>query len=412
MGPRHDNDKASIDEICILPTTSEVHASRSEYLPLKDTTFPHHENGIHRLLDSQFRLLREDTVGQLRDGIRGLITHWEVLISGNDMNAKRKCLQQIGSGMIILDSARVVQLRSHRRKGIAIDVSFAQPDRVSRMSPYERMKWWKDSKYLQTGNLVALVHATFGTTFLLVADREAIKRKPKEESQDWEYEDTTSDYDDPTSGYDNRKMGMNQGIGDLASDSNKAFISFTLANPNSMRDQARIMTIMQKAQRTAVLVELPGMLYASFEPFLKCLKSLHKQPNLPFTNWIAPTSRTTYTTTNGLVDIPTPSYLRKGGHLDLSCITNGRRPLYFSATRPITVHQLQQYTTLDLGQCESLITCLKHELALVQGPPGTGKSYVGNKLAQVLLANRDRLNIGPIICIWSVSKQFLQVNSY
>jgi hypothetical protein len=82
------------------------------------------------------------------------------------------------------------------------------------MSPYERMKWWKDSKYLQTGNLVALVHATFGTTFLLVADREAIKRKPKEESQDWEYEDSTSDYDDPTLGYDDRNMGINQGIGD------------------------------------------------------------------------------------------------------------------------------------------------------------------------------------------------------
>ncbi len=33
---------------------------------------------------------------------------------------------------------------------------------------------------------------------------------------------------------------------------------------------------------------------------------------------------------------------------------------------------------------------ISQELALIQGPPGTGKSFVGLRLVEVLLRNRDR----------------------
>lgn len=38
-------------------------------------------------------------------------------------------------------------------------------------------------------------------------------------------------------------------------------------------------------------------------------------------------------------------------------------------------------------------------MALVQGPPGTGKSYTGVGLIRVLLDNKAKGDLGPIICI-------------
>lgn len=68
-GPRHDNDHEDIINIKIMPTTQETQSSRLEYLPVRDSAALHLP-GVKGLLDRQFRLLREDTVGQLRDAIK------------------------------------------------------------------------------------------------------------------------------------------------------------------------------------------------------------------------------------------------------------------------------------------------------------------------------------------------------
>jgi hypothetical protein len=68
-GPRHDNDHSSIQKISILPTQDEIRSPRSEYLPTNDAS-QFHVPGIQGRLDREFRLLREDTVGQLRDTVR------------------------------------------------------------------------------------------------------------------------------------------------------------------------------------------------------------------------------------------------------------------------------------------------------------------------------------------------------
>ncbi|KAF4541309.1 Nf-x1 finger and helicase domain protein [Lasiodiplodia theobromae] len=69
QGPRHNNDHADIQKIEVLPTWQEVQSLRPEYLPVKDPS-TWHKPGIQGLLDRNFRLLREDTVGQLRDVIQ------------------------------------------------------------------------------------------------------------------------------------------------------------------------------------------------------------------------------------------------------------------------------------------------------------------------------------------------------
>ena len=61
-GPRHNNDCANIVEIRICPTSEELMCPVPPYLPVTVAGAPHHlpAGSMERLLDTQFRLLRED----------------------------------------------------------------------------------------------------------------------------------------------------------------------------------------------------------------------------------------------------------------------------------------------------------------------------------------------------------------
>jgi len=61
-GSRHDNDARDINEIRIAPTHGELMSSVEPYLPANFYGAPHHEapDSMERLLDIQFRLLREE----------------------------------------------------------------------------------------------------------------------------------------------------------------------------------------------------------------------------------------------------------------------------------------------------------------------------------------------------------------
>lgn len=65
-GPRHDNDSEDIRRIKIMPTIEEIQSIRIEYLPPSEPA-QWHIPVTKGLLDRNFRLLRKDTVGQLRD---------------------------------------------------------------------------------------------------------------------------------------------------------------------------------------------------------------------------------------------------------------------------------------------------------------------------------------------------------
>lgn len=374
-GPRHDNDHASIERICILPTTSELKAVRPEFLPMKYKESPHHETGIQRLLDSQFRLLREDTSGQLRDAVCGLVTHWDQLVRGSDKNLKRKIHRQINARLSLFTHAKVKRLNCDRRVGLTAKVTFAQPVNMSKMREQQRIAWWEESKDLQKGSIVAIVDNTLETLFLLVTERTVYQKVGV---------DSAHEPDE-----------------DLVGTDQNATITLALIDPTSKIDQARLMTLAAPSKdSSAVLVEFPGLLFASFEPVLKVLQSLHRQPHMPFADWLAPGPETRTEIRDGFVTVPPPLYLsRNNVFLDLTCITQDGFRLRHSLKQPVTIEELEAHTTLDRGQCQGLINSLRHELALVQGPPGTGKSYVGDKIVQILLANKHRLRIGPIICV-------------
>lgn len=68
-GPRHDNDHADIKDIRLLPTWEELNSERPPYLPRVDPS-TWHEKGLAGLIARSYRLLREETVGPIRNAVR------------------------------------------------------------------------------------------------------------------------------------------------------------------------------------------------------------------------------------------------------------------------------------------------------------------------------------------------------
>lgn len=56
-------------------------------------------------------------------------------------------------------------------------------------------------------------------------------------------------------------------------------------------------------------------------------------------------------------------------------------------------------TTLDSGQADALVSSLSRSFAITQGPPGTGKSYTGIGLIRVLLDNKTKGDLGPLVLV-------------
>ncbi|OGM45678.1 hypothetical protein ABOM_005445 [Aspergillus bombycis] len=407
-GPRHNNDHASISNINILPTLSEIlHSQRLDFLPTRDSLYTpdrHHEKGVRQLLDTHFRLLREDTSGILRDAVRVIIDHWEALVHGTRWQEKKRLLRTHSPTPVrIYYGAQIRRVKPHRVKGMEIDVEFDQVARIKNMTPWKRKHYWRESRALNEGGaLLALIDAEVekDTTvvFLQVSRR----------------------YIEP--------MIEEKGIFDLVSDAKRAMITLRLTSSSSRGDLDGIISLAtnhSSSDRPLILVEFPALLYNLFEGILRCLQSLYSDPRcLPLTSWITPQERYCMetTTTFGYKAFPihSPIYL-ENLTLDLSSVSsageiqdedNIATPLRFSVGRDFKAmsEELFRRTTLDMGQAQAMVLALKNHLALIQGPPGTGKSYVGIQIAKCLLANRIPL-LGPILCVCYTNHaldQFLQ----
>ena len=388
-GPRHDNDQASIKDIKILPTMDEImsNSDRNEYIPFRDYLPQAHHlaGGIDRILDTQFRLLREDTTGQLRDSVRHVI---QKLSTGSKDIPK----SDNGTQTIIYNQVTLDDFVFDTREGLQLNISFNQPQKVMGKKLPERMTWWETSRYLQFGALLALVNSKGLCLFLTVTNR-ATKNTIKDKKPG-----------------DDRFFSQSQGrINNLVNDENRATVTLKLVDElGGLKSLSREFRRQREGHlRTQCLVEFPGLLFASFEPILKVMQNLIGTATIPFPRWIAPEGydgSTDQLEINGrnVIKVPPPLYMTKMAvSLDLGSITHSKqsRRVTHSIQNPCSVDTLIDNTTLDKGQCEALIAAFSNELALIQGPPGTGKSYVGVQLVKVLLENRSKLNLGPIVCV-------------
>ena len=380
-GPRHDNDHTDITKIKIMPTAQEITSSRAEYLPTTDSREWHHP-GIQGRLDREFRLLREDTVGQLRDTVRGLL---------DDVRnpAQRVSQQSRNSARTYVYDCPVPREASFKNpSGLEVLVEFVQPLLTRNMSHRQRKDWWQHSKRLQEGALVCVFDATGSVLFFEVS--ESTLRTSEDEPKKRQYQKKRLGDDEQSD--DEKKLS-------LADDAKYGFVSLRLVDSNrhtitqTLRWYRNIGSSMRR-----YLVEFPGVLLASFKHTLEALQEISRQPKLPFAGLIAPSVNADQP---GSINLP--QYARKTGFTyNLQSLAADREPLAIPAQdlrRESALELVSTRTLLDSTQSSAFLDALSRELSLIQGPPGTGKSFTGEKIIKALIANKGKADLGPILCV-------------
>ena len=235
-GARQDNDHASIADIQILPTAREIASPRQEYLLLIDST-QNHLLGLAGLLDRQFRLLREDTVCQLRDAVREEVTRLE------HPNRKVPTHQgQQGVRKLIYHNVRFSRMSVDRKKGLQVVAEFDQPPQINNKSMKQREDWWKGSKLLQVDSLVCFVSSNGKIIFLCVCDP-----MPFHERKDSNSDDKRRSDDIPS----------------LFREAKRASVLLSLAEYKTA-DAVWISAHTAASKTRQSLVEFPGVLLPSF----------------------------------------------------------------------------------------------------------------------------------------------------
>lgn len=267
---RHDNDKLDITEISILPTEGEIRSDQPEFLPSTNLDQPHFlSDQAQRHIDTHFRLLRHDIFGELKEALGGLL-----LAMDNDPSLlEQSKLNNLGN--IRAYSYPKTQLRyisfDHRR-GLEVQLSFPQPPNVRKRSPSERGNWWKESKRLEEGVLLCFLAregSKSSLLFLTVSDKIC---DPKKENG-------------------------------LSSHDYFATTTAKLATKGQGDQETMIRLSCQDTH--GLLIELPGVILATFIPILESLQSMYRLNRLPFRQWILPDRLSTMDADSEL-NIPPP----------------------------------------------------------------------------------------------------------
>ena len=373
-GPRHDNDHEDIQEIKILPTMTELLSQRAEYLPTKEGS-SWHIAGINGLVDRQFRLLREDTVGQLRDCVR---TVMERLNSGGShaVGLPRQALR-----FHTYEHVEFYDLSYDKKKRLHVTASFNQPRELHSKNAAQRKKWWDESRQLQVDSLVCAVDSAGHSLFFSVCERNG-----KSEAE----EDLPQDTVLPRMGPQGR-AGL-----DLFSDEHEATITLRLIDLKNQDFTPILGRVIDSRSHQQTLVEFPGVILPSFKPTLEALQRMNRENNIPFAGLLAPQM----STPDEEKEVQLPRYCQQPRFaFDLNCILKGADPLLLRDATTFDLEKLMKRSTLDQAQAEALVQALLRNLALIQGPPGTGKSYVAVQMVKVLLHHRQRAQMGPIIVV-------------
>ncbi|MCJ1402137.1 hypothetical protein MMC11_005356 [Xylographa trunciseda] len=398
QGPRHDNDHEDICNIQIMPTAGEIRSARVEYLPTVDTT-KFHIGGLKGLLDRQFRLLREDTIGQLRDCVQCVLE--ELTTPGREPGANTR--MQHGTRYLVYNSVVFsdVMFEMKGNRGLQVVAEFNQPLLVRNMrSKEDRKRWWSETKQLQVDSLLCLVDSNGRSVFLSVSQREEVAK-------------TTGDLDGlpmvpngiqlpsmfGSHGVQNSRTDLPLNNGSMArnlwNDQGRCAVTLQLVDLATHGVGEIIGRSQSETAIMQVLVEFPGVLLPSFRPTLEALQSMSSDLDVPFADMIAPT----HSKDENSVQVGPPAYsLQPSFTFDMWPITNDY-DLFLDPRKAFDMDNLLKNSSLDKAQGAALVNALGRSLALIQGPPGTGKSYVAVQPVKVLLARREEAEMGPIICV-------------
>ncbi|XP_069808099.1 NFX1-type zinc finger-containing protein 1 [Dendropsophus ebraccatus] len=146
-------------------------------------------------------------------------------------------------------------------------------------------------------------------------------------------------------------------------------------------DQSRRLLARARPITPFIMVETTAY-FEAYRHVLEGLQEIDVQ-DVPFQKYIVSCER----------DVGAPRYLNAGVQYDFSCLLDKD---FKSSAMETKVNVLnprewpsKEILGFDDSQIEAVRLALTKELAIIQGPPGTGKTYVGLKIARVLLLNTN-----------------------
>ncbi|KAF4124507.1 Superfamily I DNA and/or RNA helicase [Geosmithia morbida] len=313
---------------------------------------------------AHFRLMREDTIGQLRDVCGDHLTS----NMGKDRSISK--LQASSLRTYCYQNTRLESLKFYHREGLLLQVSFQQPGGIPAQGKARR-EWWESSRRLQHDALVCVVSSSGGVVFFqIVADT---RSEPREEHHE--------------KGSEKNKT--------LWSDGSRAFalLKPLEVSQDLLSFSAAWLRLSTSPTRHNIL-EFPGILLPAFEHTLKALQKLSRE-FLPFSSLLLPRN-----TGGREVEIEPPQYARRPGfRFNLKCLTENNQDFWYSPNDIPDAQALARVSMLDPTQSQALLNCLRRELALTEGPPGTGKSFTGASIIRVLVEHKKVADLGPILCV-------------
>lgn len=359
LGARHDNDFTVIHQIKPFPTAGEIMSERPDYLPYKAKSEPHFLTALDRLMDTQFRLIRNDYIGEVKEAINKAFNILSLAKKGREEDFY---IELKPCGFFYREVSVVsAEFDIH---GLQMRLS------LGKLSP----GWKAESKQLETGSLACLLSFDNG---LRQATSVTISRGASDKyQQGGKYCEVFIQVIDPED-----YSGL-------------SFLFQQVSGPSK--------------PRTLALVGFPGIFPSRFLPLLRNLQELSYRGTHPLSRWIvpgpgsilAPDSDDTHGDTVCSADAPS----EKESYWDLKPIL--KSPTEDAPLSNITslrtreeIEKLEQVTILDLEQCRALVAGLSPGMTLIQGPPATGKGFVGLQLVRVLVQNKPQRPVGPIICL-------------
>ncbi|KAI3325376.1 hypothetical protein HD806DRAFT_446443 [Xylariaceae sp. AK1471] len=367
-GPRHDNDHADCTKIRILPTMSEIMATRQDYRPFYDPS-QWHLSGVQGLIDRHFRLLRDDMVGQLKESISYEL---DLLNGPQDQSTGKR-----GVRTHSYDIFDIVDVTCNKRHGVEFHLQIAQPFHPDPRSTTTREEYWAMSRRLEAGALVCVLQKA--TAIFCVVSESTLRPDPNR----------------PKAKKKNEEGGQTSTRRDLFSHEDFSYVKLCLAEAQAVDVEVMIRAFKSGLSSQRVLVEFPGILLPSFQSTLVALQQIYETADLPFSELLAPDE-------DGpeYMTISPPLYSTKRGFtFNLKSITNEGADLLYSPQDHLDPELLSRKSQLDYGQAVACLNALRRSFQVIQGPPGTGKSWTGEAILKVLLDNKNNAQIGPILCV-------------